>query len=70
MPVFATSARVGGGAVPLLELPSFACALDGGDALAAKLRASDPPVVAVVREGRVLLDCRTLTDDQCLLISR
>ena len=29
-----------------------------------------PPVVAVVREGRVLLDCRTLTDDQCLLISR
>jgi L-seryl-tRNA(Ser) seleniumtransferase len=65
----ATSARVGGGAVPLLELPSFACALDGGDALAAALRASDPPVVAVVREGRVLLDCRTLTDDQCLQIS-
>jgi L-seryl-tRNA(Ser) seleniumtransferase len=67
--VVATTARVGGGAVPLLELPSFACALDGGDALAAALRASDPPVVAVVREGRVLLDCRTLTDAQCLLIS-
>ncbi len=55
--------------MPLLELPSFACALDGGDALAAALRAADPPVVAVVREGRVLLDCRTLTDDQCLQIS-
>jgi L-seryl-tRNA(Ser) seleniumtransferase len=65
----ASVARVGGGAVPLLELESFACALDGGDALAAALRASDPPVVAVVREGRVLLDCRTLTDDQCLQIS-
>jgi L-seryl-tRNA(Ser) seleniumtransferase len=67
--VVASAARVGGGAVPLLELPSFACALDGGDALAAALRAADPPVVAVVREGRVLLDCRTLTDDQCLQIS-
>ena len=67
--VVASVARVGGGAVPLLELPSFACALDGGDALAAALRAADPPVVAVVREGRVLLDCRTLTDDQCLQIS-
>jgi hypothetical protein len=30
--------------------------------LAAALRAHDPPVVAVVRDGRTLLDCRTLTD--------
>jgi len=67
--VVATSARVGGGAVPLLEIESFACALDGGEALAATLRAADPPVVALVREGRVLLDCRTLTDEQCLQIS-
>ncbi len=67
--VVATAARIGGGAVPLLEIPSFACALDGGDAVAARLRAADPPVVAVVREGRVLLDCRTLTDEQCLLIT-
>jgi L-seryl-tRNA(Ser) seleniumtransferase len=67
--VVATTARVGGGAVPLLEIASFACALDGGEALAASLRAADPPVVALVREGRVLLDCRTLTDDQCLQIS-
>jgi L-seryl-tRNA(Ser) seleniumtransferase len=67
--VVASVARVGGGSLPLLELPSFACALEGGEALHAALRASDPPVVGVVREGRVLLDCRTLTDDQCLLIS-
>ena len=67
--VVASVSRVGGGSVPLLELPSFACALEGGEALHAALRASDPPVVGVVREGRVLLDCRTLTDDQCLLIS-
>ena len=67
--VVATTARVGGGAVPLLEIESFACALDGGETLAAALRAGDPPVVSLVREGRVLLDCRTLTDEQCLQIS-
>ena len=67
--IVATAARVGGGAVPLLEIASFACALDGGEALAAALRAADPPVVGLVREGRVLLDCRTLTDEQCLQIS-
>jgi hypothetical protein len=26
------------------------------------LRSGDPPVVGVVRDGRLLLDCRTLTD--------
>jgi L-seryl-tRNA(Ser) seleniumtransferase len=67
--VAATVARVGGGAVPLLELPSFACALEGGDALAVKLRAGRPPVVARVQEGRVLLDCRTLSDEECSSIS-
>ena len=30
--------------------------------LAVKLRAGDPPVIAVVRDGRTLLDCRTLTN--------
>jgi L-seryl-tRNA(Ser) seleniumtransferase len=67
--VVPTRARVGGGAVPLLELESFACALDGGDSLAAALRGGNPPVVARVQEGRVLLDCRTLTDGECLRIT-
>ncbi len=57
-----TVARVGGGALPLAELPSFACALE--EELAAPLRSSEPPVVGIVREGRLLLDCRTLTDDE------
>jgi L-seryl-tRNA(Ser) seleniumtransferase len=68
--VVATHARVGGGAVPLLELASFACAVDGGDEHAAALRAGDPPVIARVQEGRVLLDCRTMTDRECELIRR
>jgi L-seryl-tRNA(Ser) seleniumtransferase len=55
-----TVARVGGGALPLTELPSFACAVE--EELAAPLRAGEPPVVAVVRDGRTLLDCRTLAD--------
>ena len=55
-----TVARVGGGALPLAELPSFACAVEEG--VAAGLRAGDPPVIAVVRDGRTLLDCRTLAD--------
>ncbi|HEU5207338.1 MAG TPA: L-seryl-tRNA(Sec) selenium transferase [Gaiellaceae bacterium] len=55
-----TVARVGGGALPLAELPSAACAVD--EELADALRLGDPPVVAVVRDGRTLLDCRTLTD--------
>jgi L-seryl-tRNA(Ser) seleniumtransferase len=55
-----TIARVGGGAMPLVELESYACAVE--ERLAALLRAGDPPVVAVVRDGHTLLDCRTLTD--------
>ena len=55
-----TVGRIGGGALPLAELPSFACAVE--EELAAPLRAGEPPVVGVVRDGRLLLDCRTLTD--------
>src|SRR4051794_36695217 len=55
-----TVARVGGGALPLAELPSFACAVE--ERLAGALRLGEPPVVGVVRDGRLLLDCRTLTD--------
>jgi L-seryl-tRNA(Ser) seleniumtransferase len=55
-----TVARVGGGALPLAELPSFACSVE--EALAAPLRQGEPPVVGVVRDGRLLLDCRTLAD--------
>src|SRR5262249_46745039 len=55
-----TVGRIGGGALPLAELPSFACAVE--EELAAPLRSGEPPVVGVVRGGRLLLDCRTLTD--------
>jgi len=57
-----TVARVGGGALPLAELPSFACTVE--ESLAAPLRVGEPPVVGIVRDGRLLLDCRTLADDE------
>ena len=55
-----TVARVGGGALPLAEIASFACAVE--EELAAPLRtgAGGPPVVGITRDGRLLLDCRTL----------
>jgi L-seryl-tRNA(Ser) seleniumtransferase len=60
--VEATVGRVGGGALPLTELPSFACAVE--EELAPMLRDADPPVIGVVRDGRCLLDCRTVRDDE------
>jgi L-seryl-tRNA(Ser) seleniumtransferase len=63
-----TVARVGGGALPLAELPSFACAVE--ESLAQPLRNGEPPVVGIVRDGRLLLDCRTLTDDEAEIVAR
>jgi L-seryl-tRNA(Ser) seleniumtransferase len=65
--VIDASAKVGGGALPLLELEGPVCAVDPGpvgvDELARRLRSADPPVVARAREGWLLLDPRTLDDE-------
>ena len=55
-----STAKVGGGALPLLELEGPAVALD--EALAAPLRRGDPAVVGRLSGGRLLLDPRTLSD--------
>jgi L-seryl-tRNA(Ser) seleniumtransferase len=70
--VVAATARVGGGALPLLELPGPAVAVGGAppDDLAARLRAADPPVIARIEDGRLLLDPRTLADDEVELVAR
>ena len=58
-----TSANVGGGAFPLVQLPSVALALDGdAEQWAAALRATDPAVIGRVTDGRMLLDFRAITD--------
>jgi L-seryl-tRNA(Ser) seleniumtransferase len=55
-----TVARSGGGALPVAEIESYACELE--IALAAPLRLGEPAVVGIVRDNRLLLDCRTLSD--------
>jgi L-seryl-tRNA(Ser) seleniumtransferase len=57
-------ARAGGGALPLLELHGPAVAVGphgpGADALAARLRVHDPPLLTRIADGRVTVDPRTL----------
>jgi L-seryl-tRNA(Ser) seleniumtransferase len=72
--VMQATARVGGGALPLLELPGPAVAVSrpglSADELAVRLRAADPPVIARIEDDRVLLDPRTLADDELTLVAR
>ena len=60
-------ARAGGGALPLTELEGPAVALrspDSPELLAARLREHEPPVIARIHDGQVVLDPRTLTDEE------
>jgi L-seryl-tRNA(Ser) seleniumtransferase len=58
-------ARVGGGALPLFELDGPAVALCGDPvALAGAMRAADPAVIGRIHDGRLLLDPRTLVDEE------
>jgi L-seryl-tRNA(Ser) seleniumtransferase len=63
-------AKVGGGALPLLELPGPVVTLNGdAETLAARLRAADPPVAGRIERDRLLLDPRTVADDEIALIA-
>ncbi len=59
-----TVSRVGGGAQPLLDIPSVGITLEVSgkrtDELANALRMADPPVVSRVADGLVILDLRTI----------
>jgi L-seryl-tRNA(Ser) seleniumtransferase len=58
------TSRAGGGALPLTELPTRVVRLRAAglpaQALAARLRAAEPPVVARVQDDALILDPRTL----------
>jgi len=64
---------IGGGAAPSSLLPTrllaVTCTDCSADELAARLRASNPPIVARVEDGRVLLDFRTVFPKQDDLIA-
>ena len=59
---------IGGGAAPSAVLPTRLLAVSreglSADEISARLRASEPPVIARVEEGRVLLDLRTVFPEQ------
>jgi L-seryl-tRNA(Ser) seleniumtransferase len=59
---------IGGGAAPSSVLPTRLLCLTfeglSADQLSTRLRASDPPIIARVEQGRVLLDLRTVFADQ------
>ena len=64
---------VGGGAAPSSVLPTrllaLTCSDRSADELATLLRNGDPPIIARVEDGRVLLDLRTVFPDQDRLIA-
>ena len=72
--VVAGVSRVGGGAAPEEDLPTTLVAVRppaglSDDALLARLRAHEPPVVARVEDGRVLFDPRTLLPGEGAIVA-
>jgi L-seryl-tRNA(Sec) selenium transferase len=64
--IIETTARVGGGALPLLDLTGPAVALPyhgNPNRLAQALREADPPLLTRINNDRVLVDPRTLPDN-------
>ena len=64
-------AFLGGGSAPEVPIPGEALALPGDDALLARLRQGDPPVVGYLRQDRLHLDLRTVApeDDPSLIVA-
>jgi L-seryl-tRNA(Ser) seleniumtransferase len=65
---------IGGGSAPSSVLPTRLIALTAknvsANELAARLRRSDPPVIARVEDGRILLDLRTVFPEQDEVLSQ
>ncbi|WP_225413497.1 L-seryl-tRNA(Sec) selenium transferase [Stigmatella hybrida] len=63
--VGAVSGQVGGGAMPLARLPSFACILtvQEPEGFLEALRGAEVPVIGRIADGEVLLDVRCLAED-------
>ena len=60
--IIAGTSVIGGGATPEQSIPTYLIAIDCDDVTAAeaRLRASDPPVIARIEEDRLILDLRTV----------
>ena len=71
--VFASSAQVGGGALPEQDLESFAVCVTlpdiSPDQLTAALRQADTPVIGRIERGKVVFDLRTVDDAEVPMIA-
>jgi len=67
--IVAAEAFLGGGSAPEAPIPGEALALPGNDELLARLRHGEPPVIGYLRQGRLILDLRTVAaeDDEALI---
>ncbi|MEA1866707.1 MAG: L-seryl-tRNA(Sec) selenium transferase [Thermodesulfobacteriota bacterium] len=71
-----TISRVGGGALPLQRLKSVAVALTPGNKafsaahIEAELRKNEPPVIVRIEEDQVLMDIRTLQEEDYGIITQ
>ena len=63
-------AFVGGGSAPEAPIPGEALALPGNASLLSRLRRGDPPVVGYLRDGRLILDLRTVDPDDDAALAR
>ena len=66
------SSRAGGGALPLLELPSRCLAIRvrgmSANALEKRLRGNDPPIIGRIEDDAFIMDPRTLDEDDLPII--
>lgn len=68
--VRASTATVGGGAMPTATVASWAVIVPGdAGALDARLRAAPVPVIGRIADGALCLDVRTITDDELELVA-
>ena len=72
--IIAGESVIGGGTAPSAKLATALLAVThqsiNADSLAARLRAVEPPIVARIEEGRVLLDLRTVFPEQDAAIAQ
>jgi L-seryl-tRNA(Ser) seleniumtransferase len=71
--VISDVSRAGGGALPMADLPTWAVAVTSSEykpgILEETLRKADPPVICRIKDDRVILDMRTVRDDEVPLIA-
>ncbi len=69
-----TLSKTGGGALPVLDLPSYGVAFKlkgvSPQTLQEKLRKSEPPVIAISEEDWIILDVRTLFEEDIKILPR